>query len=59
MKIVGVDSYMSSHPLMHLMTDALCFPLYDGGNLGARRRELHSIIKAPSYDHLQAAYAKF
>jgi alkylation response protein AidB-like acyl-CoA dehydrogenase len=59
MKIVGVDSYMKSHPLMQLMTDSLCFPLYDGGNLGARRRQLHSIIKAPKYDPLAAAYAIF
>jgi len=50
---------LAMDPLMQLMTDSLCFPLYDGGNLGARRRQLHSIIKAPKYDPLTAAYAKF
>ncbi|MER5173892.1 acyl-CoA dehydrogenase family protein [Thioclava kandeliae] len=59
MQIVGVNSYQASHPLMDLMTDALCFPLYDGGNLGARRRQLHSIIKAPGYNPLTAPYARY
>ncbi|WP_172331895.1 acyl-CoA dehydrogenase family protein [Mangrovicoccus sp. HB161399] len=59
MKIVGVDSYQKSHPLMDLMNDALCFPLYDGGNMGARRRQLHGIIKSPGYDPLTAPFARY
>jgi nitroalkane oxidase len=43
MRVVGVDSYTDMHPLAELMNDAICFPLYDGGNMGARRRQLHSI----------------
>jgi alkylation response protein AidB-like acyl-CoA dehydrogenase len=50
MRVVGVDSYTDMHPLAELMNDAMCFPLYDGGNMGARRRQLHSIIKSPTYD---------
>src|SRR5689334_23029294 len=46
MRVVGVDSYTDMHPLAELMNDAMCFPLYDGGNMGARRRQLHSIIKS-------------
>lgn len=59
MRLVGVDSYTDMHPLAELMNDAMCFPLYDGGNMGARRRNLHSIIKSPSYSSLTAPYATF
>ena len=59
MRLVGVDSYTDMHPLAELMNDAMCFPLYDGGNMGARRRNLHSIIKSPSYSSLTAPYGTF
>lgn len=59
MRVIGVDSYTDMHPLAELMNDAMCFPLYDGGNMGARRRQLHSIIKGPSYDAHFAPYGTF
>ena len=59
MRLVGVDSYTDMHPLAELMNDAMCFPLYDGGNIGARRRNLHNIIKSPSYSSLTAPYGTF
>jgi alkylation response protein AidB-like acyl-CoA dehydrogenase len=59
MRLVGVDSYTDMHPLAELMNDAMCFPLYDGGNIGARRRQLHSIIKDPAYDPHFAPYGRF
>lgn len=59
MRLVGVDSYTDMHPLAELMNDAMCFPLYDGGNMGARRRNLHNIIKNPSYSSLTAPYGTF
>jgi alkylation response protein AidB-like acyl-CoA dehydrogenase len=55
MRLVGGDSYTDMHPLASLMQDALCFPLYDGGNMGVRRRQLHEMIKNPSYDPLAAS----
>jgi nitroalkane oxidase len=55
MRLVGVDSYTDLHPLAGLMQDALCFPLYDGGNMGVRRRQLHRLFKHPDYDPLAAA----
>jgi hypothetical protein len=42
-------------PLAGLMQDALCFPLYDGGNMGVRRRQLHNLFRAPGYDPMAAA----
>lgn len=50
MRIVGVESYATELPFGRLIQDALALPLYDGGNLGLRRRLLHSMIAADDYD---------
>lgn len=55
MRIVGVDSYSDMTPLAGLMQDALCFPLYDGGNMGVRRRQLHRLLRTHGYDPMAAA----
>ncbi len=55
MRLVGVDSYTELTPLAGLMQDALCFPLYDGGNMGVRRRQLHRKFKAEGYDPMAVA----
>jgi nitroalkane oxidase len=55
MRLVGIDSYTDMHPLASLMQDALAFPLYDGGNMGVRRRQLHAIFRAPGYDPMAGA----
>jgi butyryl-CoA dehydrogenase len=41
-------------PLGGLLVDALVLPLFDGGNMGVRRRQLHDLIRAPAYDPLAA-----
>lgn len=58
MRLVGVDSYTDMTPLAGLMQDALCFPLYDGGNMGVRRRQLHARFMAPDYDPMASAEAR-
>ncbi len=55
MRLVGIDSYTDMLPLAGLMQDALCFPLYDGGNMGVRRRQLHRMFQRPDYDAMAAA----
>ena len=55
MRLVGVDSYTELTPLAGLMQDALCFPLYDGGNMGVRRRQLHRKFKTDGYDPMASA----
>lgn len=55
MRLVGIDSYTDMHPLARLMQDALAFPLYDGGNMGVRRRQLHAIFRTPGYDPMAGA----
>lgn len=55
MRLVGVDSYTDLTPLAGLMQDALCFPLYDGGNMGVRRRQLHGKFMRSDYDPMASA----
>jgi alkylation response protein AidB-like acyl-CoA dehydrogenase len=54
MRLVGIQSYVNDHPLAGLVQDALALPLYDGGNMGVRRRSLHELIAADGYDPLAA-----
>jgi len=56
MQIVGIASYTKGMtPLDGLMRNAMCFPLYDGGNRGVRRRQLHEILQKPGYNSMLAA----
>jgi alkylation response protein AidB-like acyl-CoA dehydrogenase len=50
--VVGVDSYDHQAPLGRLLQDALALPIFDGGNMGVRRRQLHTMLKSPDYDPL-------
>jgi nitroalkane oxidase len=55
MRVVGIDSYDSMLPLASLLQDALALPIFDGGNMGVRRRQLHTMMKQPGYDPLAAS----
>jgi len=55
MQVMGVSSYEHEHRIAGLLQDAMAFPLFDGGNLGVRRRQLHAMMMAPGYDPLTAA----
>jgi butyryl-CoA dehydrogenase len=52
MGVVGVDSYDHEAPLGRLLQDALALPVFGGGNMGVRRRQLHAILKRPDYEPL-------
>ncbi|MFC0452795.1 acyl-CoA dehydrogenase family protein [Rhodococcus jostii] len=58
MRIVGIDSYNHDLPLARLLQDAVVLPIFDGGNMGVRRRQLHTLLSAPDYDPLAASAAK-
>jgi len=45
MRVVGIDSYDHELPLGGLLQDALALPLFDGGNMGVRRRQLHELFR--------------
>ena len=55
MLVMGVSSYDHDHRIAALLQDASAFPLFDGGNLGVRRRQLHELMQAEGYDPLTAA----
>jgi len=52
MRVVGVESYDHALPLGRLLQNALALPLFGGGNIGVRRRQLHAILKRQEYDPL-------
>lgn len=57
MRVVGIDSYDHETPFGSLLQDALALPIFDGGNLGIRRRQLHTMFKSRDYDPLAASGA--
>lgn len=54
MKVVGIDSYDHELPMGTLLQDALVLPLFDGGNMGVRRRQLHTLMSHQDYNPLTA-----
>jgi alkylation response protein AidB-like acyl-CoA dehydrogenase len=57
MRVVGIDSYDHEAPFARLLQDALALPIFDGGNMGIRRRQLHMMFKRNDYDPLAASGA--
>jgi nitroalkane oxidase len=55
MRVVGIESYDDATPLGRLLQDALALPIFDGGNVGIRRRQLHTLLMRPDYDPLAAS----
>lgn len=55
MRVVGIDSYDNEAPYGRLLQDALALPIFDGGNMGIRRRQLHAMLMRPDYDPLTAS----
>ena len=55
MRVVGIDSYDHEAPFACLLQDALVLPIFDGGNMGIRRRQLHTMFKQSNYDPLAQA----
>jgi butyryl-CoA dehydrogenase len=56
MRVVGIDSYDLECPLGRLLHDALALPIFGGGNVGVRRRQLHAILKRADYDPLMEGH---
>jgi nitroalkane oxidase len=57
MRVVGVDSYDLECPLGRLLQDALALPIFGGGNMAVRRRQLHAMLKRPDYNPLATSSA--
>ncbi|KAF2195287.1 hypothetical protein K469DRAFT_649049 [Zopfia rhizophila CBS 207.26] len=57
MGIVGMKSYAQDMPFSRLLEDAVCLPLFDGGNIGVRRRQIERIFKQEGYEPWAATYS--
>ncbi|KAF2796546.1 putative acyl-CoA dehydrogenase [Melanomma pulvis-pyrius CBS 109.77] len=56
MAVVGMRSYAKDMPFSRLLEDAVCLPLFDGGNIGVRRRQLEKIFQRDDYEPWAATY---
>lgn len=56
MSAVGGKSYAKDMPFSKLLEDAACLPLFDGGNVGVRRRQLERIFQRDDYDPWAATF---
>jgi alkylation response protein AidB-like acyl-CoA dehydrogenase len=49
MSAVGMSSYAKDTIFPQLLSEAMCLPLFDGGNVGVRRRQLEKFFVAEDY----------
>ncbi|KAK5010758.1 hypothetical protein LTR16_002984 [Cryomyces antarcticus] len=56
MKVVGMSAHAKDQPFPRLLNDAACLPLFDGGNVGIRRRQIERIFLAEEYEPWAASY---
>ncbi|KAI1452809.1 acyl-CoA dehydrogenase NM domain-like protein [Annulohypoxylon moriforme] len=53
---VGVTAYDVEQPFAELLKNAIGLPIFDGGNVGIRRRHMQELMLSPSYDPWAATY---
>ncbi|KAK5711957.1 hypothetical protein LTR17_018165 [Elasticomyces elasticus] len=56
--LVGVSAYSRTHPLGDLLQDAIVLPIFDGGNVGVRRRQIEKIFAMDGYDAWEATFPR-
>lgn len=49
-------AYGEDMPFSRLLRDAACLPLFDGGNVGVRRRQIETILKESDYEPWAATF---
>lgn len=54
-RVVGVQAYRKDFPILHRLYDALVYPIFEGGNISVRLRQLQEIMMHPQWDPLQAS----
>ncbi|KAB8301472.1 hypothetical protein EYC80_003332 [Monilinia laxa] len=47
---VGITAYSSEQPFGDLLNSAIVLPIFDGGNVGIRRRNMQELMASKSYD---------
>ncbi|KAK7535473.1 acyl-CoA dehydrogenase/oxidase [Phyllosticta citricarpa] len=58
MKAVGITSYAKDQPFSKLLNEAMVLPLFDGGNVGVRRRQIQKIFLDAGYEPWAATYGQ-
>ncbi|KAF4954897.1 hypothetical protein FGADI_4999 [Fusarium gaditjirri] len=56
MKAVGMKSYAKDMSFPRLLNDVMCYPLFDGGNIGLRRRQMQRVMALEDYEPWAATY---
>ncbi|KAM0325118.1 hypothetical protein ACHAQA_007657 [Verticillium albo-atrum] len=56
MQVVGMTSYQEKSGFPRLFNDAAVFALFDGGNVGIRRRQYEKLMQAPDYDPWKSTF---
>lgn len=55
MNVVGVSAYDKDFPLLRYLNEALAYPVIEGSNVGVRRRQMQSLMRADGFDPLAAS----
>ncbi|GJC89632.1 nitroalkane oxidase [Colletotrichum liriopes] len=53
---VGVTAYDTDQPFSELLNSAMVLPIFDGGNVGIRRRHMQQLMLSPGYDAWASTY---
>ncbi|RMD44899.1 hypothetical protein DV735_g136, partial [Chaetothyriales sp. CBS 134920] len=56
MYAVGMSSYRKDTVFPTLLNDAMVLPLFDGGNVGIRRRQIQTLMQEPDYKPWQGTF---
>lgn len=54
--LVGITAYDADQPFADLLNTAMVLPIFDGGNVGIRRRHLQDLMLAKEYDAWASTY---
>ncbi|KAH8660563.1 acyl-CoA dehydrogenase/oxidase [Xylariales sp. PMI_506] len=55
---VGVSAYNVDLPFAELLNNAVVLPIFDGGNVGTRRRHMQELMMSPTYDAWASTYGE-
>ncbi|KAL9635770.1 MAG: hypothetical protein Q9164_003251 [Protoblastenia rupestris] len=56
--VVGVTAYDADQPFADLLNTAMALPIFDGGNVGIRRRHMQDLMLLKDYDPWSSTYGR-
>ncbi|KAG8525762.1 uncharacterized protein KY384_000522 [Bacidia gigantensis] len=54
--VVGITAYDADQPFADLLNTAMVLPIFDGGNVGIRRRHMQELMLSKDYDPWASTY---